>query len=240
MAWIADVVDGDTIPASWGNAVRNAVVAPHATAPARTSAVPAPTEGMVSYRSDDDVVEFYDGSTYYPVGWKPMKETVLTGTTASVSWTSIPQTYKHLMIIIDARSDPAVTYQNCYLRFNNDSGANYARLYTLSDLAMGSPTISSASSQSAGGGFVVPGASLGGASVFGGGVAWIRGYSSATSQAKHLSSVSSAGIATSIGARAWHMTWSPAAAAAINRIDLFPETGNWLTGSRFSLYGFGA
>ena len=35
---------------------------------ARGSAIPSPTEGMVTYRSDDDTVEVYDGSSFKPVG----------------------------------------------------------------------------------------------------------------------------------------------------------------------------
>jgi len=35
---------------------------------ARGSAIPSPTEGMVTYRSDDDTVEVYNGSSFVPVG----------------------------------------------------------------------------------------------------------------------------------------------------------------------------
>jgi hypothetical protein len=35
---------------------------------ARSSAIPTPTEGMMSYRTDDNVVEVFDGSAYVGVG----------------------------------------------------------------------------------------------------------------------------------------------------------------------------
>jgi hypothetical protein len=35
---------------------------------ARGSAIPSPSEGMVTYREDDDVVEVYNGSSFVPVG----------------------------------------------------------------------------------------------------------------------------------------------------------------------------
>jgi hypothetical protein len=35
---------------------------------ARGSAIPSPTEGMVTYRSDDDTVEVFDGSAFVAVG----------------------------------------------------------------------------------------------------------------------------------------------------------------------------
>jgi hypothetical protein len=38
---------------------------------ARGSAIPSPSEGMVTYRSDDDVVEVFDGSVFAPVGVEP-------------------------------------------------------------------------------------------------------------------------------------------------------------------------
>jgi hypothetical protein len=38
------------------------------TAAARGSAIPTPTEGMVTFRKDDDVVEVFDGTDFVPVG----------------------------------------------------------------------------------------------------------------------------------------------------------------------------
>lgn len=37
-------------------------------AAARSSAIPTPTEGMVTYRKDIDVVEQYNGSTWEQIG----------------------------------------------------------------------------------------------------------------------------------------------------------------------------
>jgi len=54
---------------------------------ARGSAIPSPTEGMVTYREDDDVVEVYDGSSFKPVGGLiDVKSALFTGTqSASVT-----------------------------------------------------------------------------------------------------------------------------------------------------------
>ena len=57
---------------------------------ARGSAIPSPTEGMVTYRSDDDTVEVFDGSAFVPVGSEPglveVKSALFTGTqTASLA-----------------------------------------------------------------------------------------------------------------------------------------------------------
>ena len=57
---------------------------------ARGSAIPSPTEGMVTYREDDDTVEVFDGSAFVPVGSDPglveVKSAIFTGTqTGSVA-----------------------------------------------------------------------------------------------------------------------------------------------------------
>jgi len=54
---------------------------------ARSSAIPSPSEGMVTFREDQDVVEVYDGSAFKTVGGLVAVESVLkTDTfTASVS-----------------------------------------------------------------------------------------------------------------------------------------------------------
>jgi hypothetical protein len=51
--------------------------------------------------------------------------TVLTTTTASVTFSSIPQTYKDLMVYIVAATDLADTNVNLFVRMNGDSSSNY-------------------------------------------------------------------------------------------------------------------
>lgn len=53
-----------------------------ATAAARTSGIASPEEGMVTYRADDDVIEFYDGASWVEVGGSG---TSLDPTSASVA-----------------------------------------------------------------------------------------------------------------------------------------------------------
>jgi hypothetical protein len=53
---------------------------------ARGSAIPSPSEGMVTYRSDDDLVEVYNGSSFVPVGG--ILQVVSTTTTTTTSTTS--------------------------------------------------------------------------------------------------------------------------------------------------------
>jgi hypothetical protein len=67
------VVAGTAITASWGNTeVRDQVVTPFATAAARTAAVAAPVEGMMSWLSDYDDVWAYNGAAYKPIAGPPI------------------------------------------------------------------------------------------------------------------------------------------------------------------------
>jgi hypothetical protein len=59
---------------------------------ARGSAIPSPSEGMVTYRSDDDVVEVYDGSAYKAVGPGKILQVVSTAKTDTFSSSSTSMT----------------------------------------------------------------------------------------------------------------------------------------------------
>lgn len=59
------LVAGTVITASWANAsVRDQVVTPFASTAARTSAITAAVEGMVTYQTDTDKLEIYNGTTW--------------------------------------------------------------------------------------------------------------------------------------------------------------------------------
>lgn len=74
-------VAGTTITAAWGNAnVRDQVVTPFANVAARTSAITAPVDGMLASMTDADVVDYYDGAAWSPIG--PLVADALTVTTA--------------------------------------------------------------------------------------------------------------------------------------------------------------
>jgi hypothetical protein len=64
------LVTGTTITASWANAnVRDQAVTPFATSSARSAAITSPVEGMMSYLSDSDRIDTYDGAAWVTVGW---------------------------------------------------------------------------------------------------------------------------------------------------------------------------
>lgn len=60
-----------------------------------------------------------------PLGMSLVSETVLSIAAASVTFTSIPQGFRHLMIMAQARTDTAGELDTVALRFNGDTGASY-------------------------------------------------------------------------------------------------------------------
>lgn len=81
---------GQVLTADQMNDLSDQTVMTFAGTAARGSAIPSPTEGMVTYREDDDTVEVFDGSAFVPVGSDPglveVKSAIFTGTqTASVT-----------------------------------------------------------------------------------------------------------------------------------------------------------
>jgi hypothetical protein len=59
-------------------------------------------------------------------GWVPIAEVIVgSGGQATVSFSGIPQTYRHLQLVAVARVSGGTVWQNAYVQFNGDTGANY-------------------------------------------------------------------------------------------------------------------
>jgi hypothetical protein len=106
---------------------------------ARSSAIPTPTQGMVSYVADVNEVEVYNGTSWFPLGGMTLiSETTLTGSTINLN--SIPQNYKDLIIVI-RNFRPATDNVGLFLRFNADGAARYVDGISLSGAAFSSTSI---------------------------------------------------------------------------------------------------
>lgn len=82
------------------------------------------SEGEFAYLADTNTTQYYDGAAWQTLvtgGMTLISSTTLTG--ASISLTSIPQTYKDLQIII-RNFRPAADSATLKMRFNSDSTAN--------------------------------------------------------------------------------------------------------------------
>jgi hypothetical protein len=52
-------------------------------------------------------------------------QVVLGAAAANITFTAIPQTYRHLLLVLSGRSDAAVAATPVHIRLNGDTGANY-------------------------------------------------------------------------------------------------------------------
>jgi hypothetical protein len=70
--------------------------------------------------------KFWDGSTYLGSYDSIATFAVTSGSTTAITFTSIPQTYKHLEIVHMARTTTGTSLLDLYMRYNGDSGTNYS------------------------------------------------------------------------------------------------------------------
>lgn len=161
-------------------------------------------------------------------------ETNILGSNASsITFSSIPGTYKHLEIRVVARASTS-SYNSTTTRvtLNGDTGANY------SSHDVGGSGTSVSSNASTGLAFmrnllIIP-SSASTASAFGSGVISILDYAS-TTKFKTLRSLagwtSNLDQGIQLGSGSWRNT------AAVTSITLTDDRNSYVTGSRFSLYG---
>lgn len=158
-------------------------------------------------------------------------EVILSGSVASISFTSIPQTFAHLMLVMSLESDQS-TDQDLYLRLNGDTGSNYRwqRLY-----AQATSTIADYD-----GGALVAQTVLGkipktGVTARSSIVAHLPAYTDTTRYKGHVATFTSIGGSIYMGVAGGQ--W--ANANAITQLTILPAAGNLATG-RVTLYGLPA
>lgn len=159
-------------------------------------------------------------------------EVVLTGTQASVSFTSIPQGYRNLSLALTARGDTAATGVDMYMQFNADTGTNYDREYIGANTTTAGANGNSATAQAP---IAYIAAASSPANDAGSGKITIFNYAS-TNWNKNATSVSmnnpsTGAVNPNIIGFVWRST------AAITSLLLAPVAGNFVAGSVFSLYG---
>jgi hypothetical protein len=157
--------------------------------------------------------------------------TVGSGGSSSIDFTSIVGTYKHLQIRGIARSTSAVTASNLRLRFNSDTGSNYAVHYLGGDGASAYAGASVSSTKGYAG--LTSGASAT-SGIMGASVVDILDYSN-TSKNKTIRALSGVDLNGSgymeLDSSFWNNT------GAVTSISLFFDSGNLAQYSQFALYG---
>lgn len=158
-------------------------------------------------------------------------EQTLAASAASIDFQNIPATYKHLVLMGDLRGDTAAATVNVWVRLNGDSGANYDYEALAVDGASVSRYAADAAAQ-----FLVGNAmaSTGRANRFSGLRIEVPDYANTTREKSLLShsvSIQPGGARSmnSFGGQ-WRST------VAINRLTFLPSVGNFVAGSRLTLY----
>lgn len=156
----------------------------------------------------------------------------LTGTAASVTFSSIPATFTDLVLKFSIRSSSASLTADAKITFNSiTSGYSYTLLYSTSVPAAASVRDSSAASF---GGYSVDGDTAT-ANSFNNGEMYLPNYAGATN--KPFSVISAPESNTSAMQNNFAAAGLLSNTAAISSIVLSPLSGNFLTGSSFFLYG---
>lgn len=186
----------------------------------------------------------YDGAVWVEVN-RPSHEIIFDLTLAGSQATfdtdtilgiaaSIPQVYNHLRLVTVLREDDAVGATSGILRFNADAGANYDYSYVQgANSAASAVTVSGATAINN----ILSMGATGTAGNFAQSEVLIPAYAQAVARkiAVGESFYDTDSTVANIGARSWGGLWKNV--AAITRISLAPNAGNWIAGSRITLYG---
>jgi hypothetical protein len=169
-------------------------------------------------------------------------DTTLSSAASTVTFTSIPQTFRNLMIVANCKTTEVVAQSDVLLRFNNDSTGTYANINITADNS-GSLAILSGNAQTSMPVLRTAGGNLN-ANVYGGGYAYVLGYSSTVIANKNVHSWSGEGDFGNVGQfRIRQCSWCPTTftPAAVTRIDLIAGgSSNFTANSSFALYGYGS
>lgn len=153
---------------------------------------------------------------------------------ASITTPTLPGTYKHLRVVYTARSDAAANFEGLLLRFNSDSAANYDSQWLQ---AAGTGVSSSGSLGATAATLGALTAASSPAGYFGTGAIDIPAYrdtvafKSATGPANYKFDTTATGYFVLTYAGTWKST------AAISMITFLPGAGNFIAGTRITVYG---
>lgn len=163
-------------------------------------------------------------------GMELISTTLLSGSQSSITFSSIPSTYKHLQIRMTTRADSGGTSSVFYVRLNSDTGSNYSRHWLRGDGSTVSANAGSGETQAWLGYTTSSGDA---ANIFSPHVMDILDYASTNKNKtiRHLSGAIGSFLQVGLWSAGWYNT------AAVTSVTIFPTSNNFVSGSRFSLYG---
>lgn len=170
-----------------------------------------------------------------PLTYEPIATTTLSSTASQVSFTSISGTYTDIVAVCLIKATTG-TNETLKIQVNGDTGNNYSCTYLQGSASDGAysaraSNISLILGQANNNGIPT------GASTFGSFISHFMNYANTTTYKTVLSrgnSLGSPGDATGAAVSLWRST------SAITSIRFFVNTGNFDTGSTFTLYGIKA
>ena len=155
-----------------------------------------------------------------------------TGSSGTISFTSIPGTYTHLQIRGIMRTDePGATETNCYITVNGVTGTSYAYHFLRGN---GATAVASGGAST---GFTFPGNATGAAataSVMGVLIADVLDYASTT---KNKTLRYFTGFDRNGAGEVYVSSGLYNATTAITSIEIKTSSNNWTTATTFALYG---
>jgi len=165
--------------------------------------------------------------------FESISTTTLSTSTATITFSSIPATYTHLQIRGIARTDRAAAKQDAArIRFNSDTGSNYALHYLLGDGISASAGASTSITSTFSDGFTCAGVA---SSIFGVAVIDILDYKN-TNKYKTMRSLSA--WDDNGDGRVWLESGLWQNTSAISTITFTPNAGsNFVQYTQFALYG---
>ena len=194
---------------------------------AKTSSI---LQGFPKYRS------MLAGNPYYvPPAFDSIASATGTGSSGTISFTSIPNTYTHLQIRASMRTnDPAATTTNCYIQFNTITGASYTYHYLLGNGTTASAAGAANQTFSFAGNATATSTGTGTMAVF---IADILDYAN-TSKNKTVRVIS--GHDQNGSGEIWTTSSLFMSTSAISSVQIIASGTTWTTASTFSLYGIQA
>jgi len=195
-------------------------------------ALGTPYDGQTVWRRDLHLAEVRDTTWRNLTPWRARQ--TLSGSAASVTFSSIPSSLRSLRVLYTVRSDAAVNVQLLKMRINGDSGAQYS----FSIIQGANTTVSASSLGAETSGYC--GLSLGAsaaAGVYSSGVIYLAGWDSPHAAALGWTFTAQA-LGTGLANFFSHSgggVYSPT--GAHTSLTLFPEAGSFVTGSDFQLEG---
>jgi hypothetical protein len=172
-----------------------------------------------------------------PLQLYKISSTELTTAAASITFSSIPQGYTDLKIVVSTRTDNNNGGRDYFwLRFNGDTAGNYTNTW-LAGYDSGSTLSIKYTGSAFGGTFTQPDV-VATANTFGNAEAYIPNYTNSSTQ----KSYSGDAVSENNSASSWMNNlvaglWTKSPTAALTSITVGTQTGNFVANSTFTLYG---